>query len=194
MKTAARFVFWLLVTCSVQQEWLRAQTEKETTPQRSTCTVPREELEVYVIYLNQESSPHVVVAQTESAQPDVDTLNLRLATQGRGIPPDVRANFKAKNKSACAIKPFAGTPNLHFISREEHDTIFRAGWGEFHKRYGQDAEILWLSRVGFNSDRTLALLHVSGGIDRMAGGGELYLFERKEGKWVIKSHIQTWAT
>jgi hypothetical protein len=68
------------------------------------------------------------------------------------------------------------------------------GWSDFHKRYGRQAEILWFSRVGFNSAKTLALLHVLSGIGRMAGGGRLYLFERKNGKWAIKSSIQTWET
>ncbi len=83
------------------------------------------------------------------------------------------------------------------MSKREHDLMFRnasTGWSDFHKKYGKQAEILLLSRVGFNSERTLALLHVSSGMGRMAGGGTLYLFERKGGKWVIKTHIQTWAT
>jgi hypothetical protein len=68
------------------------------------------------------------------------------------------------------------------------------GWSDFHKKYGEEAEILLLSRVGFNPEKTLALLHVSSGMGGMAGSGRLYLFERKNGKWVVKSHIQTWTT
>ena len=129
---------------------------------------------------------------------DVDSLNLQLAAQGRGIPPDVRADFQEKNKSSCVIKPFVDLPNLYFISRREHDLMFRTslkkGWSELHKRYGKKAEVLFLSRVGFNRDKTLALFHISNGIGPMAGGGSLYLCERKNSKWVVKSHIQTWTT
>lgn len=194
MKPRMLFILWLFATGFALGEQSSAQSDEGNAPQKAACTVRREELEVFAAYLKRETSPQVVVTRTEPARPDVDTLSLQLAATGRGIPADVRADFKAKNKSGCAINPFAGISNLHFISREEHDLMFRGGWREFHKRYGKDAELLWLSRVGFNSDRTLALLHVSGGIDRMASGGELYLFERKEGKWVIKLQVQTWAT
>lgn len=175
------------------QERVWAQAAKGAAPNDAICSVQGEEIEVLAIYLNQgTASQQVVVTQTE--QRDIESFNLQLAAHGQGIPSEVRADFKEKNKSVCAIKPFMGIANLHFISRQRYDSMFRAGWSEFHKKYGKDAEILWFSRVGFNPDRTLALLHVSGGIDRMAGGGTLYLFQRKEGKWVIKSQIQTWAT
>jgi hypothetical protein len=132
---------------------------------------------------------------TESV--DVDALNLQLAAKGRGISSDVRTDFKEKNKSSCLITPFARIPNLHFMSNREHDLMFRnasTGWSDFHKKYGKQAEILFFSRVGFNSEKTLALLHVSGGTGLMGGGGTLYLLDRKNGKWAVKALIQTWAT
>lgn len=170
----------------------------DSTAQNRVCTVQGEEIEVLASYLREGSaSPQVLVTKTAPAHADVDALNLQLAAQGRGIPPAVRADFKEKNKSNCLIKPLAGIPNLHFLSKHEHDLMFgktSTGWSDFHKKYGEEAEILFLSRVGFNPEKTLALLHVSSGMGRMAGGGALYLFERMNGKWVIKSRIETWAT
>jgi hypothetical protein len=175
-----------------------AEAASGTSQQKKLCTVQGEEIEVFASYLSGGiASPQVLITKTAPPDVDVDALNLQLATQGRGIPPDVRADFKEKNKSSCPIKPFAGIPNLHFLSQREHDLMFRkasTGWSEFHTTYGKEAEMLLLSRVGFNSEKTLALLHVSGGMGSMAGSGALYLFERKNGKWVIKSRIQTVIT
>jgi hypothetical protein len=42
-------------------------------------------------------------------------------------------------------------------------------------------------------DPSLALLPVSGGGGPMAGGGLLYLFERKGGKWSLQTAIAMWA-
>jgi hypothetical protein len=183
----------LAVLFGPESTWPQAATNKA--PREPACLVQHDELEVLRSYLREGStSPQVVVTTTEVLQADVDSLNLQLAARGLGIPSDVRADFKEKNKSACAITPFAGIAKVRFISPKEYDAIFRAGWAEFHKKFGKDAEVLRLSRVGFNSDKTLALIHVSGGIDRMAGGGALYLLERTTNTWVIKSHIQTWAT
>ena len=112
-----------------------------------------------------------------------------VTAQGRGIPTEVRADFNNKNKSSCVIQPFDGVPNLRFISKSEERHILAAGTTEFDKKYGKGAEIVAVSRVGFNSDKTLALLHVL-----YSSSGELYLLEHKDGKWVIKFYVQTKAT
>jgi hypothetical protein len=136
----------------------------------------------------------ILVTEAEQRLAPLDSINLQLAANGRGIPPDVRHDFAARNKTSCPIKPILGIERLQFISKHDEEKIFKTGWGEFHKRYGKDAEIVSLSRVGFNADRTLALLHVSTAIGPNAGGGMLYLFERKGGQWSIKTRVATWAT
>jgi len=65
---------------------------------------------------------------------DVDSLNLQLAVQGRGIPPDVREDFKKKNTKSCNIEPFGGIDKLNFLSESDHKHVFEQGWKEFHKR------------------------------------------------------------
>jgi hypothetical protein len=176
------------------------QITPNSTEQKRPCFVQPEEIEVIQSYLRESiASPQVLVTQTENSEADVDvdTLNLRLAVQGRGIPPEVRTSFKEKNRTICQIKSFGGIPNLHFISRRDQNAMFRelsTGWKDFHRVYGKEAELISVTRVGFNPEKTLALIHVSSAIDKMAGGGMLYLFERKNGKWVVKSRIQTWVT
>ena len=170
-------------------------------PKRTKCTVQKEEEEIYFAYLSATGSPvrtRVLVTQTDSllrnSDFDLDSINLRLAANGRGIPSDARHDFELKNKASCVIEPIVGIEKLLFISKNDEDKIFKTGWDEFHKKYGKDAECVSLSRVGFNAGRSLALLHVSSGIGRMAGGGMLYVFERKAGQWTIKTQIVTWAT
>jgi hypothetical protein len=176
---------------------LYAQGSDGIAQQKTSCAVQKDEIEVYASYLTTEtnsSSLAVVVTRTQPSSADIDTVNLRLAAQSRGIPADVRADFKEKDKISCSIEPFQGVANLRFISRTEYHKVFKAGWNEFHKRYGKHASWVELSRVGFNAEKTLALLHVSSGVGPMGAGGFFYLLECKAGKWVIKSYAQTWAT
>jgi hypothetical protein len=173
-----------------------AQHLEKTVPSSKFCNLPKEEVDVYATYLGGEASPNtltVLVTRTEGYIDDMDGYNLRLAAQGHGIPPEVRQDFTNKNKSSCVIQPFGGVPNLRFISKSEERRIFAAGWSEFHKTYGKGSEIVTVSRVGFNSDKSLALLHILGASGHNAAGGELLLLERKDGKWVIKFHTQTLA-
>jgi hypothetical protein len=163
----------------------------------ASCSVPKDELEIYADYLSPGSNSSdvtVIVTSTQPSQADLDSLNLQLAVHGRGIPPDVRADFKKKDKSICSIEPFPAGKSIRFISKNENDTILKAGWKEFHRKYGKQASWLYLSRVGFSTDKTFALLHVSVGAGPMAAGGGLYLLERKAGKWSVKTSIETWTT
>jgi hypothetical protein len=196
VRIIAFVILFAVSTVSPKQLW--SQADDITARQDKPCIYQAEEMEVLTAYLSQgTASVQVVVAKTDSPQIDADALNLQLAAKGRGIPSDVRADFRVKNKSSCLIEPFAGIPNLRFISKHEEKLLFQVpakGWSKFHRKYGKEAELLWLSRVGFNSEKTLALLHVSGAMGAMAGSGTLYLFERKEGRWVIKSQIQSWFT
>ena len=158
MKTSIFLVlpFLTLIFQARPTKHLSARGEEvaaDSAVQNKLCTVQGEEMEVFASYLKEGiASPQVLVTKTVSAHADVDALNLQLAAQARGIPPDVRADFKEKNKSSCLIKPSTGIPNLHFISKHERDLMFRkasTGWSDFHKKYGKEAEILLLSRVGF---------------------------------------------
>jgi hypothetical protein len=156
------------------------------------CGSQAEETNIYSTYLRREASKNaltLLVTTTEGYIRDTDSLWLGLAAEGHAIPPGVRADFISKNRSGCIIQPFDDLPNLRFISRSEERRIFAAGPNAFRKKYGEGSEVLAFSRVGFNSDKTLALLHVLGAYD-----GELYLFERKHGSWVTKFYIQTKAT
>jgi hypothetical protein len=179
------FIIALLTTaCIVSAQRLSGHGSGQRAHDREKpCVLQREEMDFFVSYLSEGGvSPRVVMTTIVPPHADIDALNLQLAAQGRGIPPDVRADFKEKNKSSCVVKPFVDLPHLHFISESEHDLMFRTpseGWSEFYKKYGKEAEMLFLSRVGFNRDKTLALFHVSSEIGPMAASGSL-ICVRKE--------------
>ncbi len=67
-------------------------------------------------------------------------------------------------------------------------------WLQFHRLFGNDAELLTLSRVAFDTAKQYALVHVSSGVSENGGGGELYLLAHLNGDWVIKRVFPTWAT
>lgn len=170
----------------------RAQSQKDATPASSHCGLLKEEVDVYESLLKADSSSKsltVLVTRTVRWIDDIDVFNVPLALHGRAIPVEVRADFKDKNKSSCIIQPFGDVPNLRFISENDERRIFAADTTEFYKKYGKGAETVAFSRVGFNFDRTLALVHVLS-----SAAGELYLLEHKDGKWVTKFRVQTKAT
>ncbi|MGA7915949.1 MAG: hypothetical protein WCA00_11990 [Candidatus Acidiferrales bacterium] len=158
--------------------------------------MPPEEIAVYAALFGRGGDTHefkVLVASTEASDYGIDYINLRLAVHGLGLSLEFRSDFNNKNKSSCLIKPSPDLPNLKLISKDEEAAMFvRArGWTEFHKRYGKDATLYTVSRVGFSADKNLALLHLFAGGGSGAWAGTLFLFEQKNGRWQIKMHMQT---
>ena len=175
---------------------MSAQDSAKVASPLKNCKITKEEAEVYTYILSKESASNeltVLLTSTDARNYDVDTLNLQLAAQGHGIPPDLRADFTNKNEVSCVIEPLSGIPNIRFISKSEKEAIFAVGWKEFHKKYGIDSVMVTVSRVGFSPDKTLALVHVIEGFSRTGAAGELYFLVRKNGKWEIRFHRQTIA-
>jgi hypothetical protein len=119
-----------------------------------------------------------------------DVVNLQLAARGQGFPLDLRKDFEEKNISSGTVIPFISNRNVHFISSAEERQIFRIGWGEFYRRFGTNAGIEKISRVGSNSDKTLALVYTSGAYGASAAAGTLFLLQRNHRIWTIKFSMQ----
>lgn len=179
----------MLVVLLVVVRPCSAQSGGHSTPSDKNCVLSKPEIEIYRSQLADESlekSLMVIAASTEGWIEDIDSFNLSLATQGRGISPEVRTDFTAKNRVSCVIQPFAAVSNLRFISKNDQKRLASDDWNTFQRKYGRNAEYVVLSRVGFNADKTLALIHVL-----YSGFGRLYLYELTEGKWRIKYSVPT---
>ena len=153
------------------------------------CVITPEEKAVLAVYfrtlLDVRRTLTMLASTTQAADLDVDFINLQLAANGNATSAEARRDFSSKNKSVCEIGTPSGLPNVRVIPAQEE----RA----FHARYGKRAELVRVSRVGFNHDRTVALLHVSV-YGATYGGGYLYVFQRKAGRWVKTIERATWTT
>ncbi len=64
------------------------------------------------------------------------------------------------------------------------------GWEEFYKIYPKSPGIITLSRPGFSNNGTLAVIYMGIQSNGLAGYGQIYVLEEKEGKWVeLKTQI-----
>lgn len=68
------------------------------------------------------------------------------------------------------------------------------GWDEFYKKYPDSEGYIRFSKVGFNTDKTEALVeyaYVFGNLG--ADGGFVYL-ERESSGWILKKFVPVWAS
>lgn len=103
-------------------------------------------------------------------------------------------DLRAKNKERFK---FARNFNIDrqyvLLSEEDVKTFFKAGvgdgWKSFREKYPKAVGITTFSRVGFNADRTQALVYRGYQCGGLCGGGDYYLLSRKNGAWAIDGHV-----
>jgi hypothetical protein len=59
----------------------------------------------------------------------------------------------------------------------------QAGWNGFYKQYPDSGGWIDLSAVGFNTDKTVAVVYVGHYCGELCGSGHFHVLQKKEGKW-----------
>jgi hypothetical protein len=121
------------------------------------------------------------------------------------------SDFKAKNKEQYRLEnKLSVTTPCVFISKEKEDSLFptahitsidsnsieqmQNNWNQFYQQYPGMHGIVTFSRVGFNSDKSQAVVYVryDGGI--MTHRGEYFVFAHKNGSWEIQTQKLIWIS
>jgi len=97
------------------------------------------------------------------------------------------ANFLEVNKKTWLLaKTIPMDLSYEFLFQKEHDAIFAngpAGWKSFYERYPNSGGYNEVSAVGFNADKTVAVVYVAHSCGGLCGGGSFHVLQKKEGKW-----------
>ena len=72
----------------------------------------------------------------------------------------------------------------HLINADELTSVVQTGWEEFYRRYPDSGGWMELSAVGFNVDKTVAVVYMGHHCGWLCGGGGFHVLEKKDGKWV----------
>ncbi|HET9743358.1 MAG TPA: hypothetical protein VFQ00_11465 [Terriglobales bacterium] len=194
----AAFVFAAIATAMALCAAAQVGDTPATEPRH--CVMSAGEQAVVVAYFNTPTFskhllgfPHVATTLADTTQPtatglDLNFVNLQLSVTGDAIPGDARSDFNRKARESCGVGPLAGLRNVHVVSIPANGSS-----PVFHRRYGKNGLLVRVSRVGFNRASTIAVMHVSYYAEH-SGGGCLYVFERKAGRWVMKTEFRTWTT
>ena len=82
------------------------------------------------------------------------------------------------------------TPYKLVSSEQILELIKTQGWAGFNKAYPDSGAFIDLSAVGFNLDKSIAVLHKGGWCGELCGEGAYYVMQKKQGKWVP---LDQWA-
>ncbi|MEZ5425030.1 MAG: hypothetical protein R2747_02090 [Pyrinomonadaceae bacterium] len=107
-------------------------------------------------------------------------------------------DFIDQNKTSDDLtRFFPNKKEVHLLSRKEAILIFKKspqGWGEFLKIYPKAGGIISFSRIGFNPDRTQALVYVAKRCGPLCGDGAMIFLLKKDGEWVVKKDLGIWVS
>jgi hypothetical protein len=69
-------------------------------------------------------------------------------------------------------------------SDELNKTFYKSDEMAFEKRHPKSGGVIALSAVGFNHDKTVAIVFMAHSCGSLCGGGEYYVLQKKDGKWI----------
>jgi hypothetical protein len=160
--------------------------------------------EIYQLLLNERpakssANPDVILEQTVPGEgPDGNKLTDVLSANNgyTSVGKELREEFVKQNRSPENIAlPSELSDRYRLVNQEVLKSIFAdaRGWSEFHRRF-PGAGLLEFSRIGFNSDRTEALVYMSESSGIKNGGGDYFVLTRIGKTWVIKEKINAWLS
>ncbi|HEX2712963.1 MAG TPA: hypothetical protein VHM88_12255 [Candidatus Acidoferrales bacterium] len=157
----------------------------------------REAYEIYAVLLPEEwtwkyaKAESLVIQQETETYPDSPDQQECLPSGEEFLANfgDVLENYKKANASRKLLargfpieKPYDLVPRkeimgLIAIKEGMHD------WSAFYARYPRSRGYIQVSAVGFNSDKTTAIVYVGHSCGGLCGGGTYHLLEKIDGKW-----------
>ncbi len=167
-----------------------------------TYQVP-EAYEIYAILLPQQWPATVAHTKKMIIRAETASSEICLKPEGESIKivgPAI-ANFLEVNKKTWLLeKTIPMDQPYEFVFDKELDAMFAdgpAGWKKFYEKYPDSGGYNEVSAVGFNADKTVAIVYVAHSCGGLCGGGSFHVLEKKDGKWQKlnwKGTECTWAS
>ena len=67
-------------------------------------------------------------------------------------------------------------------------------WKKFYAKYPNSTEILFFSKVGFNSKKTQAFIYAGRRCGGLCGSGKYILLEKKGSTWSVENEMELWTS
>ena len=105
----------------------------------------------------------------------------------------ILASFESANRTAILLRSdFRVAKPTRLVTRAQLDAAFERplgteagdGWEGFRHHFPDSAGYLILSAVGFNADRTIALVYEEHRCGGLCGAARYYILQKRQGLWV----------
>jgi hypothetical protein len=95
------------------------------------------------------------------------------------------ADYVKLNERKWLLQPKLSFSSLYeFLDPIKLDSFLgNEGWKEFYRQYPESGGIVEFSAVGFNADKTIAVVYMGRLCGPLCGMGAFYVLEKRDGKW-----------
>ena len=101
---------------------------------------------------------------------------------------DLRAAMQDFRRGSDVLRPLTWNRGAEFIDRKEYESYFRRGadkgWKRFFKAHPNAAGIIAFSAVGFNANRTAAVVYSATTSCSLCGVGKFHFLRKTSQGWV----------
>ncbi len=165
--------------------------------------IPKSEYEVYSSVLidryNPQSVNKIVIYQVTNNQTWCINYDCFQNFKNYSLEKDSMLFIDHKNKNAKTYKlenKFSIPQTVILISEEELNEIFQnaEGWDVFYEKYPNSTGVIQISRVGFNSNQTQAILYFGYHRESLDGQGYLIFLTKDEGNWIVREQVGLWIS
>jgi len=105
-------------------------------------------------------------------------------------------DYDRKNQARCALDSLTLAANglVYFRYREYLAAVGNLFWTRFREDFPNFRGFARISRVGFNADRTLALLYCEKSCGGLCAEGQFMVFRLVEGNWQLLIRRSLWVS
>lgn len=145
--------------------------------------------EIYSVLLKPLGPPQNLVIQIETEDYPLPGYRDTCLTPAKGeeaIYAAVIENYRKMNKGRWRLQPkFAPAITYRLVLQADIEAIFKTGgaWKGFYKKYPNSGGYIAMSAVGFNADKTIAIVYKGSSCDFLCGRGTYHVFRKTAGTW-----------
>ena len=95
------------------------------------------------------------------------------------------SNYIKLNERKWLLQPrlSSDSPYQFVDARKFEDLMSRGRWNEYYRQYPESGGLIEFSAVGFNQDKTIAVVYMGHSCGDLCGGGTFHVLEKVDGKW-----------
>ena len=94
------------------------------------------------------------------------------------------ADYIKQNAKKWLLQPRFSFAIPYQLFEGSLDAVLKqGGWDEYYRQYPESGGLIELSAVGFNVDKTVAVVYIGRSCGPLCGGGTFHVLEKVDGKW-----------